>query len=86
MAGAGRGFDLATRCAGFGGDRQWNSVTTALEPLLANHPDDGRLRVGTRPMCGHAARLEAIVERRQHDGSDPARNAISLTPADWSSS
>ncbi|MFI6406327.1 hypothetical protein [Streptomyces sp. NPDC050548] len=55
---------------GFGGDRQWISVTTALEPLL-DHPDDGVSEFTPAQCAAMLPRLEAIVERRQHDGSDP---------------
>jgi hypothetical protein len=62
------GFALA-EMDGFGGDRQWSSVSTALAPLL-NHPDDeGHL---TPAQCAAMLpRLEEILGRREPDGSDP---------------
>lgn len=63
------GFDL-DEMYGFGGDRQWNSVTTVLEPLL-DHPDDGVSEFTPAQCAAMLPRLEAIVERRRHDGSDP---------------
>ncbi|MBK6019081.1 hypothetical protein [Streptomyces sp. MBT53] len=63
------GFDL-DEMYGFGGDRKWNSVTTGLEPLL-DHPDDGVSEFTPAQCAAMLPRLEAIVERRQPDGSDP---------------
>ncbi|MGW7080451.1 hypothetical protein [Streptomyces sp. NPDC054866] len=62
------GFSLA-EMDGFGGDRPWSSVSTTLAPLL-NHPDDeGDL---TPAQCAAMLpRLEAILDQRQPDDSDP---------------
>jgi hypothetical protein len=62
------GFALA-EMDGFGGDRQWSSVSTTLAPLL-NHPDDeGDL---TPAQCAAMLpRLEEILNQRESDDSDP---------------
>ncbi|MFF7871034.1 hypothetical protein ACFZCT_31945 [Streptomyces qaidamensis] len=62
------GFALA-EMDGFGGDRQWSSVSTTLAPLL-NHPDDeGDL---TPAQCAAMLpRLEDILNQRESDDSDP---------------
>ncbi|MEW2810910.1 hypothetical protein AB0929_28030 [Streptomyces massasporeus] len=62
------GFALA-EMDGFGGDRQWSSVSTTLAPLL-NHPDDeGDL---TPAQCAAMLpRLEDILNPRESDDSDP---------------
>ncbi|GHH56012.1 hypothetical protein [Streptomyces candidus] len=54
---------------GFGGDRQWSSVSTTLAPLL-NHPDDeGHL---TPAQCAAILpRLEEILSQRHPGDSDP---------------
>ena len=63
------GFDL-DEMYGFGGDLPWSSVTTVLEPLL-DHPDDGGPDFTPAQCAAMLPRLEAIVDKRQHDGSDP---------------
>ncbi|MFJ6550661.1 hypothetical protein ACIQNT_00100 [Streptomyces luteogriseus] len=62
------GFALA-EMDGFGGDRQWSSVSTTLAPLL-NHPDhEGDL---TPAQCAAMLpRLEEILNQREPDDSDP---------------
>ncbi|MEU2976984.1 hypothetical protein ABZ678_08195 [Streptomyces hirsutus] len=62
------GFALAGM-DGFGGDRQWSSVSTTLAPLL-NHPDDeGYL---TPAQCAAMLpRLEEILGRHEPDAGDP---------------
>ncbi|MER6150680.1 hypothetical protein ACWCQB_16930 [Streptomyces hirsutus] len=62
------GFALAGM-DGFGGDRQWSSVSTTLAPLL-NHPDDeGDL---TPAQCAAMLpRLEEILGRHEPDAGDP---------------
>ncbi|WP_055629841.1 hypothetical protein [Streptomyces hirsutus] len=62
------GFTLAGM-DGFGGDRQWSSVSTTLAPLL-NHPDDeGDL---TPTQCAAMLpRLEEILGRHEPDAGDP---------------
>lgn len=62
------GFTL-TEMNGFGGERQWRSVSTTLAPLL-NHPDDeGSL--APAQCAAMLPRLEAILDQRQSDYSDP---------------
>ncbi|MEU0955393.1 hypothetical protein ABZ353_24105 [Streptomyces niveus] len=63
------GFGLSEMC-GFGGDRPWNSVSTTLSPLL-DHPDDDGPDLTPAQCANMLPRLEAIVEERQPDGSDP---------------
>ncbi|OPF71986.1 hypothetical protein VT50_0232155 [Streptomyces antioxidans] len=55
---------------GFGGDRPWSSVSTTLAPLL-DHPDDGAPDLTPGQCAAMLPRLEAIIDQRQHDGSDP---------------
>ncbi|WP_405621458.1 hypothetical protein [Streptomyces sp. NBC_00076] len=54
---------------GFGGGRPWSSVSTTLEPLL-DHPDDGP-DLTPAQCAAMLPRLEAIIDQRQHDDSDP---------------
>ncbi|MFI0734992.1 hypothetical protein ACH4S9_39330 [Streptomyces sp. NPDC021225] len=63
------GFTLA-EMYGFGGDRPWNSVSTTLAPLL-DHPDDDAPDLTPAQCAAMLPRLEAIIDQRQHDGSDP---------------
>jgi hypothetical protein len=64
------GFALA-EMAGFGGDCQWSSVSTTLAPLL-NHPDDDGPDLAPAQCAAMLPRLEAILDQRQPDDSDPA--------------
>jgi|GEM_PF-1086654 len=63
------GFTLA-EMDGFGGDRQWCSVSTALAPLL-NHPDDDGPNLAPAQCEAMLPRLEAILDQRQPDDGDP---------------
>ncbi|GAB2952801.1 hypothetical protein GCM10023080_009190 [Streptomyces pseudoechinosporeus] len=64
------GFTLA-EMNGFGGDRPWISVSSTLAPLLDHPDDDGDL---TPAQCAvMLPRLEALMDQRRHDGSDPIR-------------
>ncbi|MFE1770991.1 hypothetical protein [Streptomyces sp. NPDC059008] len=63
------GFALA-EMDGFGGDRQWSSVSTRLEPLL-NHPDDDGPDLTPAQCAAMLPRLEAIRDHRLPDDSDP---------------
>ncbi|WP_413800174.1 hypothetical protein [Streptomyces iranensis] len=63
------GFTLA-EMHGFGGDRPWSSVSTTLAPLL-DHPDDDAPDLTPAQCAAILPRLEAIIDQRQHDGSDP---------------
>jgi hypothetical protein len=63
------GFTLA-EMDGFGGDRQWCSVSTTLGPLL-NHPDDDGPDLAPAQCAAMLPRLEAILGQRQPDDSDP---------------
>ncbi|MFD9542451.1 hypothetical protein [Streptomyces sp. NPDC060022] len=54
---------------GFDGDRPWSSVSTTLAPLL-NHPDDAGPDLTPAQCAVMLPRLEAIIDERQHDGSD----------------
>ncbi|MEV7384102.1 hypothetical protein [Streptomyces lydicus] len=55
---------------GFGGDRPWSSVSTTLAPLL-DHPDDDGPDLTPAQCAVMLPRLEAIIDQRQSDGSDP---------------
>ncbi|WP_353946376.1 hypothetical protein ABII15_35435 [Streptomyces sp. HUAS MG91] len=63
------GFVLA-EMDGFGGDRQWASVSTTLEPLL-NHPDDDGPDLTPAQCAAMLPRLEAILDHRLPDDGDP---------------
>ncbi|MBP8536859.1 hypothetical protein [Streptomyces sp. MK37H] len=63
------GFVLA-EMHGFDGDRPWSSVSTTLAPLL-DHPDDDAPDLTPAQCAAMLPRLEAIIDQRQHDGSDP---------------
>ncbi|MFB7756431.1 hypothetical protein ACFC18_43660 [Streptomyces sp. NPDC056121] len=63
------GFVLA-EMDGFGGDRQWSSVSTTLEPLL-NHPDDDGPDLTPAQCAAMLPRLEAILDHRLPDDSAP---------------
>ncbi|MFD8726166.1 hypothetical protein ACFV2H_51755 [Streptomyces sp. NPDC059629] len=62
------GFTLA-EMHGFGGDRPQSSVSTPLAPLL-DHPDDDGPDLTPAQCAAMLPRLEAIIDQRQHDGSD----------------
>ncbi|WP_347612108.1 hypothetical protein [Streptomyces sp. B22F1] len=55
---------------GFDGDRPWSTVSTTLAPLL-NHPDDAGPDLTPAQCAAMLPRLEAIIDERQHDASDP---------------
>ncbi|MFF8905825.1 hypothetical protein [Streptomyces olivaceoviridis] len=63
------GFVLA-EMDGFGGDRQWSSVSTTLEPLLNRRDDDGP-DLAPAQCAAMLARLEAILDHRLPGDSDP---------------
>ncbi|MGQ4354901.1 hypothetical protein [Streptomyces drozdowiczii] len=64
------GFALA-EMDGFGGERDWSSVSTKLEPLL-NHPDDDGPDLTSAQCAAMLPRLEAtILDHRLPDPSDP---------------
>ncbi|MFE2415324.1 hypothetical protein [Streptomyces hokutonensis] len=63
------GFDL-DEMYGFGGDRPWSSVATALEPLL-DHPDNEGPDFTPAQCAAMLPRLEAIVDQGWHDGGNP---------------
>ncbi|MDH6219674.1 hypothetical protein [Streptomyces pseudovenezuelae] len=63
------GFTLA-EMHGFDGDRPWSSVATTLAPLL-HHPDDDGPDLTPAQCAAMLPRLEAIIDQRQHDASDP---------------
>lgn len=63
------GFTLA-EMHGFGGDRSWSSVSTTLTPFL-DHPDDDGADLTPAQCAAMLPRLQAIIDRWQHDDSDP---------------
>ncbi|MFE8947987.1 hypothetical protein [Streptomyces sp. NPDC007856] len=63
------GFALA-EMDGFGGERQWSSVSTTLAPLL-NHPDDDGPDLAPAQCAAMLPRLEALLDQRRTDDSDP---------------
>ncbi|TWD11710.1 hypothetical protein FB570_12417 [Streptomyces sp. T12] len=77
------GFTLA-EMRGFGGEREWSSVSTTLTPLLDHPDDDGSL---TAAQCAAMLpRLEAIIDQlRPEDGDlvlqrrvDDARQLVTV--------
>ncbi|MBK0376211.1 MULTISPECIES: hypothetical protein [Streptomyces] len=54
---------------GFGGERPWSEVPTALEPLL-DHPDDGGDDLSPAKCASILDRLEAIIDQWVREGSD----------------
>ncbi|WP_338120131.1 hypothetical protein [Streptomyces agglomeratus] len=62
------GFVLS-EMSGFGGERPWRDVSTALEPLL-DHPDDGGDDLSPVECASILVRLEAITNRRAAEGGD----------------
>ncbi|MEW2515560.1 hypothetical protein [Streptomyces sp. NPDC046870] len=61
------GFTL-TEMDGFGGEREWCSVSTTLAPLL-NHPDDDGPDLAPAQCAAMLPRLEAILDQAQPDDS-----------------
>ncbi|MFI6567158.1 hypothetical protein [Streptomyces sp. NPDC050534] len=59
-----------TEMDGFGGERQWRSVSTTLAPLL-NHPDDDGPDLAPAQCAAMLPRLEAILDQRHPDDSTP---------------
>lgn len=47
---------------GFGGDRQWEEISTSLEPFL-NHPDDHSKDIAPEDCAAILPRLENILEQ-----------------------
>ncbi|MFI8194704.1 hypothetical protein ACIF8T_39410 [Streptomyces sp. NPDC085946] len=62
------GFDLS-EMSGFGGERPWSEVSTALEPLL-DHPDDGGDDLSPAQCASILIRLEAITDQWAREGGD----------------
>lgn len=54
---------------GFGGERPWSEVATALKPLL-DHPDDGGEDLSPAECVSILVRLEAITDQWAREGSD----------------
>ncbi|MFG2987272.1 hypothetical protein ACGFYQ_39565 [Streptomyces sp. NPDC048258] len=54
---------------GFGGERPWSEVSTALEPLL-DHPDDGGDDLSPAECESILVRLEAITGQWAREGGD----------------
>ncbi|KAB1978622.1 hypothetical protein [Streptomyces triticiradicis] len=54
---------------GFGGERPWTQVSTALEPLL-DHPDVGGDDLSPAECASILARLEAITDQWAQEDSD----------------
>jgi hypothetical protein len=63
------GFTFA-EMDGFGGDRQWSSLSTTLVPLL-NHPEDDGPDLTPAQCAAMLPRLTAILDQRQPDDGDP---------------
>ncbi|RZU44559.1 hypothetical protein EV284_2028 [Streptomyces sp. BK022] len=64
------GFTLA-EMEGFGGDRRWHSVSTALAPLL-DHPDDDGPDLTSAQCAAMLPRLQAMLDGRDPEETDPA--------------
>ncbi|MFG3384237.1 hypothetical protein [Streptomyces sp. NPDC047999] len=62
------GFVLA-EMRGFGGERPWSDVSTALEPLL-DHPDAGGNDLSPDECASILVRLEAITDQWAREGND----------------
>lgn len=62
------GFDLS-EMSGFGGERPWSQVSTALEPLL-DHPDAGGDDLSPAECASILVRLEAIIGLWAQEGDD----------------
>ncbi|MFF1360019.1 hypothetical protein [Streptomyces sp. NPDC058297] len=54
---------------GFGGERPWRDVSTALEPLL-DHPDDSGDDLSPTECASILLRLEAITDQWAREGGD----------------
>ncbi|MEV6163405.1 hypothetical protein AB0L71_16000 [Streptomyces sp. NPDC052052] len=54
---------------GFGGERPWSDVSTALEPLL-NHPDDSGDDLSPTACASILLRLEAITNQWAREADD----------------
>jgi hypothetical protein len=54
---------------GFGGDRQWHSVSTTSAPLL-HHPDDDGPDLTPTQCASMLPRLEALLDADRTDGND----------------
>ncbi|MFE3558551.1 hypothetical protein ACFXKW_27385 [Streptomyces sp. NPDC059193] len=54
---------------GFGGERSWSDVSTALEPLL-DHPDDSGDDLSPAECASILVRLEAITDQWVREGGD----------------
>ncbi|MFE7356304.1 hypothetical protein ACFU8Q_24745 [Streptomyces sp. NPDC057543] len=54
---------------GFGGERLWSEVSTALEPLL-DHPDAGGDDLSPDECASILVRLEAITDQWAREGGD----------------
>jgi hypothetical protein len=55
---------------GYGGERPWSDVSTALEPLL-DHSDAGGDDISPTECASMLVRLEAITEQWAREGGDP---------------
>ncbi|MFH9427438.1 hypothetical protein ACH4JZ_04035 [Streptomyces sp. NPDC017615] len=64
------GFTLA-EMDGFGGDRQWHSVSTTLAPLL-DHPDDDGPDLTPGQCAAMLPRLQAMLDLRDPEEADAA--------------
>ncbi|MGW1278866.1 hypothetical protein ACWD4V_18185 [Streptomyces tsukubensis] len=62
------GFVLS-EMQGFGGQRPWSEVSTAMEPLL-DHPDDGGDDLSPAECASILVRLEAITDQWARKGGD----------------
>ena len=69
---AAEGFEL-NGMLGFGGDRQWSTVLTALEPLLDHADTHGNLSAAD--CAAVLPRLVEIIDRWAADVPDPALTA-----------
>ncbi|MFD9392079.1 hypothetical protein ACFWBB_15545 [Streptomyces sp. NPDC060000] len=54
---------------GFGGERPWSDVSTALKPLL-HHPDDSADDLSPAECASILVRLEAITDHWAREGGD----------------
>jgi len=63
------GFNLSEMW-GFGGERPWSDVSTALEPLL-DRPDDGGGQLSPAECAAILPRLEGITGQWRYEADDP---------------
>ncbi|MEE1832588.1 hypothetical protein [Streptomyces sp. SP17KL33] len=63
------GFTLS-EMRGFGGERPWGDVPTALKPLL-DRPDDGGGELSAAECATILPRLDAITDQWRHQADDP---------------